>query len=77
MQRIINDGNAVNRTGERANQDRTNALIPHDIQSVARKKRNRTIRAAFSGVYHQFGGARTAIDPEFKMSFIPWQLGLP
>jgi len=70
MERIVNDGNAVNRTRERANQDRKNALIPHDIQSVARKERKRTIRAAFSGVYHQFGRARTAIDPEFKISFI-------
>jgi hypothetical protein len=67
----------VDRAGEGADQHGKNALIPHDIQSVARKERKRTIRAALSGVYHQFGEARAAIDPEFKMSFIPWQLALP
>jgi hypothetical protein len=67
----------VDRAGERANQHGKNALIPHDIQSVARKERKRTIRAALSGVYRQFGGAWATIDPEFKMSFIPWWLALP
>jgi hypothetical protein len=77
MQGVIDNGYAVNRTGERADQYWKNALNPHDIQSVARKERERTIRAAFSGVYQQFGRARTAIDPEFKISFIQRQLGLP
>jgi hypothetical protein len=71
MQGVINNGYAVNRTGERANQYGKNALNPHDIQSVARRKPGQTIRAALSDVYHQFTGVRTAIDPEFKMSFIP------
>jgi hypothetical protein len=62
----------VDRAEKWADQHGKNALIPHDIQSVARNQRDRTIRAGLSGVYRQLGDTGTTIDPEFKMSFIAW-----